>query len=607
MSGGAADNLCGLFRAQASATPTSLAVISGVGARLTYRDLEARSDAIAARLRELGVRPEALVGVCLPRAADMVAALLGVWYAGGAYVPLDPDYPSDRIAYMMRDAGLDLVLTTRALAASMPPGARSVLVDELSAADVPGFARTLDSGATDQNLAYVIYTSGSTGHPKGVQVTRGAVANFLVSMASRPGLSAGDMLAAVTTLSFDIAVLELLLPPTVGATTIVLDHEVSTEGERLAQALSRLGATVMQATPSTWRMLLETGWSAPAGFKALCGGESLPPDLAEALTARASEVWNMYGPTETTVWSTCYRLPEGGRPVLIGRPIDNTRVYVLDPSMSPVPPGVQGEIFIAGAGLARGYLNQPERTAEGFLPDPFSAEPGARMYRTGDLGRYSGEGNVEHRGRADTQVKVRGFRIELGEIEAALTRHGGVYQAAAIVDTSQADDPRIVAYVVPKAQARPTHAELRRHLGAWLPSHMIPQHFVDLDALPLTPNRKVDRKRLPPVNRSPTHGTGTPPSRIVPPRTPTERAVVDAWRVVMGRDDVGADANFFDLGGHSVLAIRVVARLKKVLGVPLTLRQFFESPTVDGLSATIDSLLATAGRADSGSLERMVF
>jgi len=598
----APDDLTQLFRLQAKESPDSVAVLGEDGRRWTYRQLEARADVIASELLALGAGPDALVGICVPRSADLVAAMLGVWYSGAAYVPLDPDYPADRVAYMVRDSGLDIALTTRSLTRQLP-GTRTLIIDELLADEATtGAPPPSRSGA--EGLAYVIYTSGSTGHPKGVEVTRGGVTNFLRSMRRLPGISRSDTLGAVTTLSFDIAVLELLLPLTVGGTTVVLDSETVTDGERLDAALQRFGATIMQATPATWRVLLEAGWVGPSGFRALCGGEALPGDLAEALVSRASEVWNMYGPTETTVWSTCYRLPTSGQPVLIGRPVDNTTVYVLDPAKRPVPPGVQGEIYIGGAGLARGYRNQPERTAEAFVPDPFSPEPGARMYRTGDLGRYASDGNLEHRGRADTQVKVRGFRIELGEIESALSRVPGVRQTAVAVDTARPDDPRIVAYIVPETHAAPSTSDLRQHLHRWLPGHMIPQHFMLLPELPLTPNRKVDRRRLPPVDRTAPDAAGA--NHLVQPRTPTEAAVAGVWSAVLGLEHVSADADFFELGGHSVLAIQVVTRLKRDLGAPLTLRHFFEASTVDRLAATVDRLLADAETVGDSS-ERMVF
>jgi len=595
-----------LFARQMIATPDRLAV-SNERAQLTYDELRTSSHAVAAALIEHGVRSEELVGIFLDRSAGTVSALLGVWFSGGAYVPLDPDYPADRIRYMVEDSGLDIVLTSRELADQLSwfTGSVVVLEDVLDSPPAGGRSREIPAADVPDELAYVIYTSGSTGAPKGVEVPRSAVSNFLTSMAHTPGITADDVLVAVTTLSFDIAALELFLPLTVGACTHVAGRDVVTDGERLAETLRSTKATMMQATPSTWRLLLDARWRASGDFKVLCGGEALPPDLARALTAVAPEVWNMYGPTETTIWSTCYRLPEGGEPVLIGRPIDRTTVYVLDRSMRPVPPGVQGEIWIGGTGLARGYRNQPDRTREVFVPDPFDQRQEARLYRTGDLGRYLADGNLECRGRVDNQVKVRGFRIELGEIEAVLAEHETVREVAVTVDRARPDDPRIVAYTVSPPGVRADAAELRGYLRERIPAHMVPHFFVALEAMPLTANRKIDRKRLPAVDRTSSEGFDAP---ITPPRTSTEADVIAVWQEVLQLDGVGADADFFELGGHSVLAIRVVALLQRQLGVPLTLRHFFEAPQVRALARRVDELRAEddASPADDAR-EVMVF
>jgi len=574
-----------LFLRQAGRTPEAPAVICS-GERLTYRALHERAVRIAARLRELGAGPEALVGIFLHRSADMVATLLGVWHAGAAYVPLDPDYPAERLAFMAEDAGLSVMVTSRALRDRMPSTQCPVLVLEDLVAGAASPTDPPDVPDDPAGLAYVIYTSGSTGRPKGVEITRGAVRNFLESMAQEPGIAMGDTLVAVTTLSFDIAVLELLLPLTVGATTVVVDAEVAADGDRLLETLQSERATMMQATPATWRMVLEAGWTGGPGFTALCGGETLPPELAAELVQRTGAVWNMYGPTETTVWSTCYRLPGSTGTVLLGKPIRNTAVYILDKWQRPTPVGVPGEIYIAGAGVARRYRNRPDLTAERFLPDPHDPDPAARMYRTGDLGRYRNDGNIEFRGRGDTQVKIRGFRIELGEIETVLAQHATVQAAAAMIRRVGPGDARLVAYLTPHPGATLETEAIRDHLRTKLPAYMIPQHFVVMDTMPLTPNRKVDRRGLPAFNANGLRA----PDTWVTPESPTEQAVADVWMTVLGLDRVSATATFFDLGGHSILATRIVAQLRRQFEVSLTLRHLFEAPTVAGLARHLDAL-----------------
>lgn len=526
-----------LVAAQAKRTPTAIA-LEHEGEALTYAELDARASALAARLDVAG----SIVGLFLERSIDMVVALLGVLKAGAAYLPLDPAYPADRIAYMLEDAKASLVVTQEDLAGELPEGVRTMLVSD-------GGGSFPAPPVSPEAPAYVIYTSGSTGKPKGVVVPHRAVVNFLTSMAREPGLGPDDRLVAVTTLSFDIAGLELLLPLTVGATVILASREAATDGAALAELLER--ATVLQATPATYRMLLESEWKG-GPLKALCGGEALPPSLAEALLGRVRELWNMYGPTETTIWSTCARIEDPGA-ITIGKPIANTRVYVLDARMRPVPIGVTGDLYIAGDGVALGYHDRPELTEERFLADAF--RPGARMYRTGDRARWSVDGDLHFLGRGDGQVKVRGFRIELGEIEAALATHEDLKQVVVTVRADETGDARIVAYVVHRGDAAPTSSELRKHLRTSLPEHMIPHFFVELAAIPLTQNGKVDRRALPDPFDAPREEASAPPS------TETEVLVAEIWRDVLNVPAVGLRDNFFDLGGHSLLSMQVIHRL----------------------------------------------
>jgi len=574
-----------LFEAQCDRSPARIALRQG-GSSLSYGELDARANRIAHALRAHGVQRGALVGIALERDLDMVAAMLGVLKAGAGYVPLDPGFPPERLAYMVGDAGLGALLTQHAHATRFDLRGRPVLVldrpdaafDALPATRLPADAGAATSTAT----AYVIYTSGSTGQPKGVAVPHGAVVNFLASMAREPGLSADDRLLAVTTLSFDIAVLELFGPLSVGAQVILARREEAMDGEALTALLDTSGATLMQATPATWRMLLQSEWAGRADFRALCGGEALAPDLAQALLSRCGEVWNLYGPTETTVWSTCWKVIAPERGISIGRPIANTQVWIVDDQGQLCPVGVPGEICIGGAGVATGYLNRPELTAERFIADAYAGAPDARLYRTGDRGRWRADGTLEHLGRIDFQVKLRGYRIELGEIEAQLSSRSEVAQAVALVREDRPGDARLVAYLVAAPGASVDEAVLRTHLRAFLPDYMIPQHVVVLDALPQTPNGKVDRKALPP----PLARAGEAVGRREP-RDALEQATLAAMQAALGGGPLGMDDDFFEHGGHSLLAAQLVARLHRELNLSVPLRTLFEAPSAARLADAI--------------------
>ncbi len=571
-----AAHLHGLIDAQAARTPHRVALRSSTGS-LKYAELAARSNQLARLLRARGIGRGQLVGLCVERSLDMVVAQLAVLKCGAAYVPLDPAYPEERIAHMCNDAQLALLITESEVHTPHWLAHKSLLLDldrgAISAQDGAPLApdAALDAGGSDP--AYVIYTSGSTGKPKGVVVPHGAAVNFLRSMAQQPGLSADDALVAVTTLSFDIAVLELLLPLTLGAQVVLASRQEAASGKLLRRLLERRAATVMQATPSTWRMLIDAGWQGSPTFKALIGGEALPQDLADQLRNRTGELWNMYGPTETTVWSTCWRV-EPGAAISIGAPIANTQVHVLDPHGQACPIGVAGEIFIGGDGVALGYLNRPELTAERFVHDPFRSAPGARMYRTGDRGRWRNDGLLEHLGRLDHQVKVRGHRIELGEIEATLAQHAAVAHAVVIVREDRPGDVRLVAYLIAKAHtATPARDALRDHLRLTLPDYMLPQHMVWLDSLPLLPNGKLDRHALP-VPSEPSVERAVAAETL----SPVERAIAEVWQELLGVAQVGLRDNFFDLGGHSLLAVRAVAAIEARTGLQIDARRLvFES------------------------------
>jgi amino acid adenylation domain-containing protein len=595
-----------LVEEQVRRTPGAVA-LTFEGEDWTCAELNARANRLAHSLRRRGAGPGTRVGIFLERSLDLVAALLGVLKAGAAYVPLDPTYPAERLAYVVEDSGAALLLTEERLRWNLPEvGAAEVV--EIDVEDVSAeSAEDPEPLAGPDDLAYVIYTSGSTGRPKGVEVRHGGVVNFLAAMAREPGLSAADVLVAVTTISFDIAGLELYLPLSVGARVVLANRDEAMDASRLAALLD--GATVLQATPATWRMLLAAGWPGNPALKALCGGEALPGDLAREIAGRVGSLWNVYGPTETTIWSAVRPVSDGDETtavpavpamVPIGRPIANTSIHLLDRRFAPVPIGVVGELYIGGDGLARGYLRRPALTAERFLPDPFVWTAGARLYRTGDLARRLADGEVEFVGRADHQVKVRGFRIELGEIEAMLAEHPAVAQAVAAVRPDGSGNAQLVAYVVPAEGRAASAGNLRAALREALPEYMIPSHFVTLSAFPLTPNAKVDRKALP------APGTDRPDleREFVAPRTPVEESVAAIWAEVLGRSKIGVHDNFFELGGHSLMATQVISRIQESFRVDLTLPAIFKRPTVAGLAEAV--VQKELEQADAGLLAELL-
>ena len=608
---------------QADRTPDEIAVVCD-DESATYAQLIHRAERLAQRLLTRGIGAGALVGIHLERSLEMLVAMLAVLRAGAAYVPLDPDFPSERLRHMVQDSRPGVVIGHSQRPDSAALGAPLLAIDAPQADPGDGpedgprgtsrLAGTSVAPRAADALAYVLYTSGSTGKPKGVAVEHRNLVNLLLSMKQEPGLEADDVLLAITTLSFDIAALELLLPLLAGAKVVIAAAGDSADGERLQELLRRHRVTVMQATPTVWRLLVDSGWSGGGGFKALCGGEALPVDLAQALAQRC-ELWNMYGPTETTVWSSCYRVPPSGRPVLVGRPIANTRIYILDKARQPLPIGVPGEIYIAGAGVARGYLGRPELTAERFLDDPLQPGAGERMYRTGDLGRYLPDGNFECRGRIDSQVKVRGFRIELGEIEAALCSCPGVAAAVVNAVARSPGDVRLVAYVRSTDVAASGEGgeggdgtvtsphRLREQLAALLPAYMIPQHFMAVASFALLPNGKLDRASLPPP---PWDATSTPAGApggslsdgtASPPRTEAEKALASIWCSVLGVEQVDADANFFDLGGHSLLVTVAVAEARAAFGVRLHPARFAVE-TLAQLAASLEAAALSSTSAE---------
>nr|WP_236840868.1 non-ribosomal peptide synthetase [Bradyrhizobium sp. CCGE-LA001] len=567
------------FEAQVRKSPEAIALVFGE-VELSYAALSVRANRLARRLRDHGVGTDVVVGLALDRGVEMLVALLAVLKAGGAYLPLDPDYPPERLTHMLRDSGAALVLTQERLhdqfaGVLAETGAEAWLLDEPDAES--GDAGNLDVVVHGESLAYVIYTSGSTGLPKGVMVRHDAVTNFLATMAEQPGMTASDRVLGLTSLSFDIAVLELWLPLTIGACVVLADRAAAHDPAKLKAIVQRHGVSLIQATPSTWRMLLDLdGPSLPSTCRVLCGGEALPPDLARRLVVQAGEVWNLYGPTETTVWSAHHRLDAIDDRPLLGGPIGNTTLYVLDGDLNLAPVGVAGELYIGGAGLARGYWRRGGLTAERFIPDPFGP-PGARLYRTGDVARWRSDGVLDYVGRADYQVKIRGFRIELGEIEARLQAQDGV-RAAVVVAREAGAGRQLVGYVSGEAL---DGAALKAALSSALPDYMVPARIMVLERLPLTPNGKIDRKALPAPDQL------AASVEHIAPRTPTEAALAAIWADLLRQPDIGVTDNFFELGGDSLIAVQLVSRIKRDLGHDLPLNRLFEMTTVETMAAAL--------------------
>ena len=561
------------FAEVAARQPQSIALVQA-DATWTYADLSRRADTIAARLVAQGVCPGDLVGVSLARKPDMVAAMLGIVRAGAAYLPLDPGFPPSRLTLIARDAGVALALTEPDLAPAVAralTGADVTLVPLMP--DWPDAPAPMLREPGAEDLAYVLYTSGSTDRPKGVEVPHGALVNLLAAMRDRPGFAAGQSLLAITTLSFDIAGLELWLPLVCGGTVHIAPREVAIDMAALAETIDRLKPDVLQATPATWLGLIEAGWEGLPTLRALCGGEALTRVLAEQLLARVGELWNVYGPTETTIWSTCARVEHGTGPVPIGRPIANTHVRVLDADHADRPIGAIGELWIGGRGVALGYRDRPDLTAERFV-----MIDGERMYRTGDLARWRPDGVLVCLGRVDAEEKIRGFRVAVEEIEGALTRLPGIAAAAVRAWPDASGERALAAYVVGEGEP----ADWIAQLGETLPDYMIPRRFMRLDALPQTPNGKLDRQALP----SPDAPVARPGE---PPATPDEQRLAALWCKVLHVEAVNRDDDFFDLGGHSLLIARLLRLAEAEYGHRVPMAALFRAPRLADMAVLVAS------------------
>jgi amino acid adenylation domain-containing protein len=593
-----------LFEDQVQRTPEAIAGVFE-GQQCTYHQLNAKADQVARQLWQAGVQGNALVGLCMERSLEMLVGLLGILKSGAAYLPLDPDHPQKRLDFILQDAGATVLVTQSAVLARLPFNTLARKATNI-AAHAPSIAdpslcivhletQKIDSAnggnfrppqeAQLDDLAYVIYTSGSTGTPKGVQIPHRAVVNFLTSMAREPGMTVQDALLAVTTPSFDIAGLELLLPLTVGGRVVIAPRAAVIDGWQLAKLLHDSGATIMQATPATWRLLIASGWEGESHLKILCGGEALPPELARELLPRCCSLWNMYGPTETTIWSTTCRILSADR-ITIGRPIANTEVYVLSEDSQPVPIGVPGELYIGGDGLAAGYLNRPDLTTQRFVSYPLSTKPGARLYKTGDIAAYAPDGQLRYLGRADHQVKIRGYRVELGEIEMLISRHPAVSAVVVVAREVTPGDSQLVAYIVADKSHPLSTDILRNYLKEGLPEYMVPSIFVALESFPLNPSGKIDRHALP----LPEQSRPALLPAYAAPQTVNEKLLVEIWSALLGLEKVSVEDNLFHLGAHSLTCVRLASEISKRLAIRVPVSTFFQYPTIKELSRAIDLL-----------------
>ena len=590
------DTIVDLLREQAARTPEAIAVQFEADI-LTYSELDCRGDRLGAYLHHLAVRPGAVVAVFIERSVEMIVAVFGVQRAGAAYLPIDPLDPPERIAFLLEDAGVTLVVTQESLRQRLPPDVRVVSLDgdrDAIAAFVPPASLPVISPS---DLAYVIYTSGSTGRPKGVLIEHRNLMNSILGKHHAIGLGPADTVLATHPLAFDSSVSETFVPLTCGARMLIVSRETTSDPQRLIDVLTRERPTFVDTEPSLWRMLIEAGWRGAPGLQVMSGAEALSQSLADQLLERADVLWNSYGPTEATISATLQKLTPGV-PVSIGRPNANVKVYIVDRHLEPLPVGAAGELCIGGDGVARGYLNRPELTAEKFVSDPF-AGPGARMYRTGDLARFRADGTIEYLGRTDFQVKLRGYRIELGEIEKVMLAHASVRQAYVMLRHDADREPALCGYYLARpipagtVDAQPAIA-LREHLRAALPSYMVPGYLVELDDFPLAKSGKIDRAALP----VPAAARAT--ATFVEPATAPERVVAGIFGEVLRTGaPVGAEDDFFELGGHSILAMRLAARLGATLRVQVPLRTIFEHPTVRRISEALIAAEAAPGRIDT--------
>lgn len=562
--------------------------ISFYDRKLTYTEVVQTANRIASHLISKGIKKGDIIGLALDRTPEMIISLLAILKSGAAYVPLDPEYPKDRIEFMLEDSGAKILITSANYSGHYAGNTLEVLIENALAESKDLSPAEPDSQVNGMDLAYVLYTSGSTGKPKGVQIAHHSLVNLMYSLRKKPGMNAQDKVLAVATISFDIAGVDIYLPLTTGAQIVLADALTAKDGRALLEILRTQGISVLQATPYTWRMMLEVGWEEHLPIKVFCGGEAMAKDLAEKLIPRSNEVWNMYGPTETTIYSIIKHVTDASD-ITIGWPVDNTQVYIIDEQMQNRTDGEIGEIFIGGDGVSGGYLNRPDLSAERFIPNPFSENPNDKIYKTGDLGQIRQDGDIVYLGRMDHQVKVRGYRIELGEIEHNLGKSAGIKQAVVIAREDTPGYPRLVAYLLMEdgQTGHPTPEQLdvwQKDLLAVLPEYMVPDDFVLLDVIPSTPNGKIDRKALP----KPDYSHIVRSEDYVAPRTSNEKLVADIWQEMMGLDKISIYDNFFQLGGRSLVAVKIMAGLEEKTGKRLPLATLFEHSTVEKLANRLE-------------------
>ena len=577
-----------LFEAQARQIPGSIAAVYE-HTKITYQVLDARANQLARYLRRQGVGPDVLVGIYLERSLDMLVALLGILKAGGAYVPLDPAYPQERLAYMLQDSQALLIISQRELCLRLPQAQQPVVcLDSERSSIEQESSDAVENVAVADNLTYIIYTSGSTGRPKGVAISHTAIVNLLFAMQQLLKITDQDIFLGITTLSFDIAVAEIFLSLSSGATLHLENRETVSDGRLLLQEIATIHPTILQATPATWTMLLEAGLTTLRGIRIISTGEALEQSLSDQLLQREPiTFWNLYGPTETTIWATAREVAHRTESLSIGRPIENVQSYVLDTAMEPVPVGVPGELYIGGIDLARGYLWRPDLTGERFVPDPFGTGSGGRLYRTGDLVRNLPDGEIDFLGRIDQQVKLRGFRIELGEIETLLRQLPDIHEAIVVAREDIPGDKRLVAYITciqeKNILAKDIVQDVVKALKDRLPDYMIPSSFVQLEALPITSAGKIDRLALPVPDKMERESENT----FVPPTAIMHYPLQKIWEELLNRRPIGMRDNFFLSGGHSLLAARLVAKIERSCGKKISLSTLFANPTIEQLSEAL--------------------
>ncbi|MDB5116001.1 MAG: amino acid adenylation domain protein [Mucilaginibacter sp.] len=547
---------------------------------LTYKELNEKVNQFSSYLISTGVKPGDIIGLSLERSVEMLISLLAVLKTGAVYLPLDPEYPLERIEFMLEDSSAKLLLTSKKYKNKYKTTSPEIVIDEIW----PGLhkypAKSPENKIKGDDLAYILYTSGSTGKPKGVKITHHNLVNFLLSMQANPGIKDTDRLLAITTISFDIAGLELYLPLISGAEIVLADDESIKDGRILLRIIEDKGITMMQATPSTWQMMLDSGWEKPYPIKILSGGEALPRELAHKLLNLSDELWNMYGPTETTIWSTVKKIMPGDNTITIGFPIYNTQVYIMDEEGKPLPVNEEGELYIGGDGVAEGYLNREELTAEKFVTDTYTEKAGAKLYRTGDLGKILSNGEIQCLGRIDQQVKIRGHRIELGEIESILSAQDGIKQSVVVAYDDPQLNKRLIAYVILNGAKNTNETLWKENLNKSLPNYMVPEEFIVMESFPLTPNAKIDRKALPKSKFK----ANLEKAEKTWPRNENERLVANIWSKALGLQNLGIEDDFFELGGHSLIAIRVMIAIEKETGKRLPLATLFDNSTIEKLA-----------------------